>query len=214
MTRLRLDADRFDPVLRRAYDDIEYSVAAAMSDVEAGLKDELREQIVAAGMSSRLAKTWRGKRFPEGRPSINATAFVWSRAADIVDAFDKGVPIVARQRKYLAIPTPDAGVRQTSERGRRLTPAIWEAETGVALRFVPRGNHALLVTDGFYVRQPARWRRRKGFAPMRNGEPSGKRAAVIFVLVPQVGPRKRFDVDGAANRWAGRVDGLIARHWL
>jgi hypothetical protein len=211
--RITLKTDDFATVLKRAYDDGEVAVSKAMTDVQTGLKDELREQVVSAGMGARLAKTWRGKRFPEGRPSINSAAYVWSRAPDIVDAFERGVPIIARNRRFLAVPTKDAGVSHTSVKNKRLTPAIWETETGVKLRFVPRGSHALLVTDASYVRQPARWRRRKSFKPIRTPLSGGRRFRVIFVLVPLVRPGKRFDVEGAGNRWADRVDGLIAQHW-
>jgi hypothetical protein len=69
------------------------------------------------------------------------------------------------------------------------------------------------VTDASYVRQPARWRRRKSFKPIRTPVTGGRRFLVIFVLVPIVRPGKRFDVEGAGNRWADRVDGLIAQHW-
>lgn len=97
-------------------------------------------------------------------------------------------------------------------KNKRLIPAIWETEAGVKLRFVPRGAHALLVTDASNVRQPARWRRRKSFKPVRTALTGGRRFLVIFVLVPIMRPGKRFDVEGAGNRWADRVDGLIAQH--
>lgn len=200
-------------VLKRAYDDTQMSVSEAMNEVQAGLKDDLRGQVVGAGMGQRLAKTWRGTRYPEGRPSINSVAYVWSRAPDIVDAFERGVPIVARNRRFLAVPTKEAGVSHTTVKNKRLTPAIWETETGVKLRFVPRGSHALLVTEASYVRQPARWRRRKSFKPVRTPLSGGRRFVVIFVLLPMVNPRKRLDVEGAGNRWADRVGGIIAAHW-
>jgi hypothetical protein len=211
--RFSFTADDPRGVLKRAYDDTEQAVSAAMSDVQVGLKDELREQVVEAGMGARLSKTWRGKRFPESRPSINAAAYMWTRAPDIVDAFERGVPIVARNRRFLAVPTRDAGVSHTTVKNKRLTPAIWEAETGVKLRFVLRGSHALLVTDASYVRQPTRWRRRKSFKPIRTPLIGGRRFLVIFVLVPMVRPGKRFDVEGAGNRWADRISALIAQHW-
>lgn len=200
-------------VFKTAYDDAAKAVAAAMDDVQTGLKDELRQQVMSSGLGARLAKTWRGKRFPEARPSINSAAYVWSRAPDIVDAFERGVPIVARNRRFLAVPTKEAGVSHTTVKNRRLTPAVWETETGVKLRFVPRSGHALLVTDASYVRQPARWRRRKKFAPIRSPLSGGQRFVVVFVLVPLVKPGKRLDVEGAGDRWADRVSGLIAQHW-
>jgi hypothetical protein len=211
--RFSFKADDPAAVLKRAFDDTEKAVSEAMDEVQAGLKDELRGQVAAAGMGQRLANTWRGKRYPEGRPSMNSAAYVWTRAPDIVEAFERGVPILARNKRYLAIPTKDAGVAHTTVRNKRLTPAIWEAETGVKLKFVPRSGHALLVTDANYVRQPSRWRRRKSFKPIRAPLSGGRRYLVIFVLVPMVNPRKRFDVEGAGERWADRVSGLIAAHW-
>jgi len=211
--RFSFKADDTAAVLKRAFDDTEKAVSEAMDEVQAGLKDELRGQVVAAGMGQRLANTWRGRRYPEGRPSMNSAAYVWTRAPDIVNAFERGVPIVARNKRYLAVPTRDAGVSHTTVKNKRLTPAIWETETGVKLRFVPRGGHALLVTDASYVRQPSRWRRRKSFRPIRMPLTGGRRYLVIFVLVPIVDPRKRFDVEGAGERWADRVGGLIAAHW-
>lgn len=211
--RFSLKADDLGAVLKRTYDDGQVAVSEAMNEVQAGLKDELRGQVVGAGMGQRLAKTWRGKRYPESGASIDAVAYVWSRAPDIVDAFERGVPIIARNRRFLAVPTKDAGVSHTTVKNKRLTPANWETETGVKLRFVPRGSHALLVTDASYVRQPARWRRRKSFKPIRTPLSSGRRFLVIFVLLPMVNPRKRLDVEGAGNRWADRVSGIIAAHW-
>jgi len=213
MMRLTFKAEELKGLLKPAYDDTEKAVAEAMDDVQAGLKDELRQQVMGAGLGARLAKTWRGKRFPETRPSINSAAYVWSRAPYIVDAFERGVPIVARNRRYLAIPTRDAGVRHTTVKNRRLTPAIWETETGVKLRFIARAGYALLVTDASYARQPARWRRRKSFKAISAPLTGGRKFLVIFLLVPLVNPRKRFDVEGAGNRWADRVSGLIATHW-
>lgn len=211
--RLCFKADDLSAVLKRAHDDGEIAVSAAMNEVQVGLKDELRGQVVSAGMGQRLAKTWRGKRFPESGASINSVAYVWSRAPDIVDAFERGSPIIARNRRFLAVPTRDAGVSHTTVKNKRLTPAIWETETGVKLRLIPRGGHALLVTDAYYACQPARLRRRKSFKPIRTPLTGGRKVLVIFVLVPMVNPGKRLDVEGAGNRWADRVGSIIASRW-
>jgi hypothetical protein len=42
---------------------------------------------------------------------------------------------------------------------------------------------------------------------------AGRQTIVVFILVPQVTLRKRLDVEGAGDRWADRVPGLIAQHW-
>jgi Family of unknown function (DUF6441) len=62
--RIVLKADGLGAVLKRAYDDGELAVSEAMNEIQAGLRDELRSQVASAGMGQRLAKTWRGKRFP------------------------------------------------------------------------------------------------------------------------------------------------------
>ncbi|ACL60596.1 DUF6441 family protein [Methylobacterium nodulans] len=196
------------------------SVTAGMRQVTDGLKEDLREDVRRAGLGQRLANTWRGRTFPSSGESVEAAAYVSSNAPKLIDAFDRGVTILAKGRKYLAIPTPDAGVRQVSARrakgstGNGLTPAAWERETGVKLRFVPTRTGGVLVADAFYRRQAARFQRRKSFQPIREAGPAaGRLFVVIFVLVRQAKLRKRLDIDTVAQAWAERVPGAIAANW-
>lgn len=187
---------------------IERAVTAAMRDAAQGLKDALRQDVVSAGLGERLSRTWRGKAFPETGESLEAAAFVWSRAPKIVDAFDRGAVIRSKRGFWLAIPTPAAGGRGIGSNGRsaRITPGGWERRTGMRLRFVyRRGKPSLLVADDVRIG-------RKGLAAP-NRRKRGQASSVIFLLVPQVSLRKRLDVEGAARLWAGRVPLLIARHW-
>ena len=73
--------------------DIERAVTSGMRDAADGLKQDLREDVVAAGLGERLSRTWRGKTFPEVGESAEAAAYVWSRAPKVVDAYDRGVVI-------------------------------------------------------------------------------------------------------------------------
>lgn len=220
---MRFSAKASDPAAALAGTErqIAVSVTAGMREVTDGLKQDLRADVVAAGLGQRLANTWRGVTFPRAGESTEAAAYVASNAPKIIDAFDRGVTIVAQGRKYLAIPTPDAGVRQISRRrasgstGNMLTPATWERETGVKLRFVPSRSGGVLVADGFFRRQAARYQRRKSFRPIREAGPvQGRTFVVIFVLVRQVKLRKRLDLDATAQRWAERVPGAIAANWV
>lgn len=88
---------------------IERAVTSGMRDAADGLKQDLREDVVAAGLGERLSRTWRGKIFPEVGESAEAAAYVWSRAPKIVDAFDRGVVIRSASGLFLAIPTAAAG---------------------------------------------------------------------------------------------------------
>jgi hypothetical protein len=166
----------------------------------------------------RLANTWRGKRYPQSGQSADAVAFVWSKAPDIIDAFERGVTIHSSQGFWLAIPTPAAGATGLDASGvkKKVTPGAWERRTGMRLRFVyRRGQPSLLVADDARLTKGglARSRVRK----TKTGSPyipiTGRQSIVVFILVPQVTLRKRLDVEGAAERWGDRVAGLIAAHW-
>lgn len=190
--------------------DIARSVTAAMRQVTEGLKSDLRADVVDSGLGQRLANTWRGKTFPESGASIEAAAFVWSKAPNIVDAFDRGVTIRSRDGFWLAIPTPAAGKTGLTATGarKRITPGGFERRTGMRLRFVyRRARPSLLVAD------EARMTRRGLAAKSRSKSGRGQVTAIIFLLVPQVTLRKRLDVEATATRWSARVPGLIASHW-
>lgn len=196
------------------------SVTAGMKQVTEGLKQDLRDDVTSSGLGQRLANTWRGQTFPKTGESVDAAAYVSTNAPKLIDAFDRGATIVASGRKYLAIPTPEAGVRQISKRRTKgstdntLSPASWERETGVKLRFIPTRTGGVLVADAFYRRQARRYQGRKSFRAIRESGPDkGRKFVVIFVLVKQVKLRKRFDIDATAKRWADRIPSAIASNW-
>lgn len=188
--------------------DIERAVTSGMRDAADGLKQDLREDVAAAGLGERLSRTWRGKTFPEVGESTEAAAYVWSRAPKIVDAFDRGVVIRSARGLFLAIPTAAAGKNGRSAAGsrERVTPEGWQRRTGLKLRFVyRRGRPSLLVADDARINT-------RGLAA-RNRRKTGQASVIVFILVPQVALKKRLDVESAAKRQAARVPSLIARHW-
>ncbi|MCA4910382.1 MAG: hypothetical protein ING72_08570 [Methylobacterium sp.] len=193
--------------------DIERAVTSGMRDAADGLKQDLRENVVAAGLGERLSRTWRGKTFPEVGKSAEAAAYVWSRAPKIVDAFDRGVVIRSARGLFLAIPTAAAGKSGRSAAGSRekITPEGWRRRTGLKLRFVyRRGRPSLLVADDARINM-------RGLAA-RNRRKTGKSqtnlaSVIVFILVPQVALKKRLDVESAAKRQAARVPSLIAGYF-
>lgn len=200
------------PDLRRTFAgterEIERAVTRGMRDAADGLKADLRQDVVAAGLGERLARTWRGRVFPEIRESLEAAAFVWSRAPKIVDAFARGVVIRSTRGVFLAIPTEAAGrFGRNATGGRaRITPNDWERRTGLKLRFVyRRGRPSLLVAENARVNK-------RGLAAA-NRRKTGQASAIVFLLVPQIALKKRLDVESTAKRQAARVPSLIARHW-
>ena len=208
----------FPKIAEEISDDIERVCTEAMGDVAQGLKSDWRQQIVDAGLGKRLANTVRAKRYPESGFSANAAAFVWTKAPKIVEAHNRGATIVpVHGGKYLAWPTPDAGVKHTSGiKHSRITPALWERETGVRLQFIKPKNsrYAFLVSKGRYRRQAVRYQRRKGFRPIKEGTlPGEPKTIVIFILAPVVTLPKRLDIESLGEHWAGEVDVALSRRW-
>jgi hypothetical protein len=214
--RFNLAMDDLKSELNRAVEDVEQAVTGAMNDVSDGLKTELREQVTSSGLGQRLANTWRGKRFPEAQPSMNSAAYVWSKAPDIIDAYERGPTIVpVNGRKYLAIPTANCPPRRRGggfgAKGRKASPFEVETIFNQDLKFARAANGRLIA---FIEAVGARSKR--GFrpgTPKRLAQGCAVVAVVMFILVPAVRVRKRLDVEGAANSWADRVPSLIAQHW-
>ena len=177
-----------------------------------GLKGSLRKQVVAAGLGVRLSRTWRVRTYPNR--GYNAASLVWSKAPQIIRAFDKGAVIKGRGGNWLAIPTPAAPKRGVG--GKRLTPANFPEGRFGKLRMVRRsGRLALLVVDG--VRVSAKTgrvgRQAKGGGRNKSGSfKQGIATVAMFVLVPQVKLRKRLDIERAVRRWTGRLPDLVAQH--
>jgi len=188
----------------------EKAVTGGVRQATDGMKLELRGQITGAGLGQKLGNTWRGQVYPKGGLSINAAGYVWSKAPTIVRAFGSGAVIRSSRGFYLAIPTAAAG---KSAMGKRITPGLWEQAHGQRLRFVyRRGGASLLVADNMR----AKTGKCGGFAAasasaLRTGR--GLTTVPIFILVPQVTLRKRFDIDSVANKWIGLLPNMVVQNW-
>jgi hypothetical protein len=148
--------------------------------------------------------------FPQGQASINAAGFVFSKAPNIVGAYARGAIIKSSKGTFLAIPTPAAGKYAM---GKKITPGLWEQAHGQRLRFVyRRGAVSLLVADNMRARTGKRGGFSKASATaMRTGR--GLTTAIMFLLVPQVTLKKRFDVESAERKWNDALPRLIIQNW-
>jgi hypothetical protein len=189
--------------------DIERAVAAGTRDAGRGLRTELRRQVTSAGLGQRLANSWRDKHYPNQR--LDAASLVYTKAPQIIRAFDEGAVIRSKRGRFLAIPTENAPRKGTD--GRRIKPSTFPEHRFGPLRFVPRASGpSLLVVDGVrasFSRQTGELRgfRRATDRARRSGQ--GLTTVVMFLLVPQVKLRKRLDVARAAERWSGQLPALI-----
>jgi hypothetical protein len=189
--------------------DIERAVVSGTRQAGQGLKTELRRQVASVGLGQRLANSWRDKHYPNQK--LDAASLVYTKAPQIVRAFDEGTLIRSRRGRFLAIPTENAPRKGTN--GRRISPSTFPEHRLGPLRFVPRqSGPSLLVVDGLrasHSRQTGQLRgfRRATDRARRSGQ--GLTTVVMFLLVPQVRLRKRLDVAGAAERWSAALPALI-----
>jgi hypothetical protein len=136
---------------------------------------------------------------------------VYTKAPQIVRAFDEGAVIRSRRGRFLAIPTENAPRKGTD--GRRISPSTFPEHRFGPLRFVPRPTGpSFLVVDGLRAslsRQTGQLRgfRRATERARRSGQ--GLTTVVMFLLVPQVKLRKRLDVGRAAEHWSAQLPALI-----
>ena len=124
------------------------AVEAGVGDAGEGLKQDLRKQVLTAGLGVRLARAWRSRTYPN--KGIDAASLVWSKAPHIVRVFDEGTVTKSRNGFWLAIPTPAAPKRGVG--GKRINPSNFPEHRFGPLRFVyRRGRPSLLVVDGVRV---------------------------------------------------------------
>ncbi|MFZ4410572.1 MAG: DUF6441 family protein [Paracraurococcus sp.] len=195
---------------------------------------ELRAQARSAGFTDRgraVANAWRLSLYPPpatAQRTLRHAALVWTNAPKLVDAFDRGLPVVARGGRYLAFPTPynaAGGRRGASARGGlRVTPAQMQAARHEAFVIRSKSNPSvrlwcLRVRAATGIARRAR-RLRLFVGPnaeILTGRHRGQQRRArevlaqgfvpMFFLLRQVSLRKRLDV-AAVRR---RAPGILAR---
>jgi hypothetical protein len=188
---------------------LERAVASGTREAGRVLKTEFRRQVAGAGLGQRLANSWRDKHYPNQR--LDAASLVYTKAPQIIRAFDEGAVIRSKRGRFLAIPTENAPRKGTD--GKRISPSTFPEHRFGPLRFVPRpSGPSLLVVDGLrasFSRQTGELRgfRRATERARRSGQ--GLTTVVMFLLVPQVKLRKRLDVARAAEHWSAQLPALI-----
>ena len=189
--------------------DIERAVAAGTREAGRGLRTELRRQVTSAGLGQKLANAWRDRHYPNQK--LDAASLVYTKAPQIIRAFDEGAIIRGRRGRFLAIPTENAPRKGTD--GRRISPSTFPEHRFGPLRFVPRPNGpSLLVVDGLRASFSRKTGELRGFrqAPDRARQSGqGLTTVVMFLVVPQAKLSKRLDVARAAERWSTQLPALI-----
>ena len=195
--------------MRAELRDIERAAAAGTREAGRGLKTELRRQVTSAGLGQRLARTWRDRHYPNQR--LDAASLVYTKAPQIIRAFDEGAVIRSKSGLWLAIPTPNAPRRGVG--GKRINPSHFPEHRFGPLRFVyRRSGPSLLVAEDLRASVSRKTGGLRGFRranerARRTGR--GVATVVMFLMVPQVRLPKRLDVARAAERWLAKLPALV-----
>jgi len=194
------------------------AAAEGVADATASLEQTLRRQVVGAGLGQRLAGTWRSQIFPP--TATKAAGEVWTMAPLIIQGFDEGPTIVARNgSRWLAIPTASVPPRSWGSKApgghprRLMTPVEVEAAFNRDLRMIqpPGSPVAYLIMDQLVTARSGRGFRQATSRRLAQGRSAG--AVLMFVLVPQVTLSKRLDIAGAVAAAEAEFVGLIERRF-
>jgi len=219
--------------LKAEADKLGKAVAAAVQEATTALKNDLARDVEAAGLGSRLSRTWRA-RFYRNR-GIDAAGLVYSKAAPIIEFFDGDGAVRPKRGRYLTIPT--GFNRKGGRRGADVLVTAKELAATPGLGFVARSKEGALlwwmrVAKAVRVRETEKNGVRR-FRPVRSGGRSlvdvfvgDKRirskkrrvlaaqygAVPMFVLVESVPRTKRLQVAYLAQKARGDMIASLARN--
>ena len=161
--------------------------------------------MTSAGLGQRLANSWRDRHYPNQK--LDAASLVYTKAPQIIRAFDAGAVIRSRRGRFLAIPTENAPRKGTD--GRRISASTFPEHRFGPLRLIPRqSGPSLLVVDGLRASLQQTNRRAQRFSARHRAGPAertGSDDSGDVSARTAGGVQASFDFRGAKNTAAGRM---------
>ncbi len=187
----------------------ETAVTEGVRKVSNEIRDDLRTQVVSAGLGVPMSRTWKVAFYPKGRKSIKAAGLIYPDMPKVIRAFTSGEPIRTKHGSFLAVPTPAAPKKGVG--GKRISPSNFPEHSLGKLVFVyrPRGV-SLLVVENLKAGSTGKFRKAPDSA-RRSGR--GLTTVVMFFLVPQVRLRKRLDLAAVADKHTPDLPQAILDAW-
>lgn len=210
---------QFGELMRRKAEEIAKAAALGARQAAPAIRQELRAVIGGAGFGSKWQQTLRVNVYPQQpqQRSSDVALFVYHKIP-YSRVFAEGATI--HGSPYLWVPLPTAPLRVG---GRRVTAGNFRQLVGAPLISIP-GSHRPLL--GAVIRTNAPLRKGRFTATQfRTGRRAQVRGAFakrqgsfatqlvpLFVGVPNVTLRKRFDLDPALRRGADELANAIRRN--
>lgn len=189
------------------------SITESIEEVSGKILSELRAETSGA-LGTRVANAWRRKRYPQGRDSMAAAGWIYTKAPNIISAFAQSQLIRSNKGMWLAIPGPGCPVRVGRKKP---TPAMIEAMYRRPLEFVYRpGKPALLVmrdVTASYSRRTGQLRGFRNLSEKRRAAGRGGASIIMFFLVPAVRTRRLIDIDSKISAAETELPAIMVRNW-
>jgi len=182
----------------------EKDVQSAITQATNGLKQELRQQVVSAGLGKRLSNTWRSAVNPKGRNSINAAGSVWTIAREIIDSNSKGSAIRGKNGNWIVIPLEAAG---KIKRGKDMLKNYQAKHGKLIFVYGKNGKNSYLVAENMRSRKG----KRGGFT--RASDKAISKGAIatvpVFLVIPQAKMKKRLNPNAAFEKWTCNLSSYL-----
>lgn len=217
---------RLDDVIDAQAAELSDHLRRAVATSASRLRDELRDQVRAAGLGRGLEKAWREVVYPQRRVrTFRPAGLVYSNATLLHEVFDEGATVVARRSKYLVIPTK-AGERlglgevRSSRKGGSIPGRATRRYADLGA-FADRIGAEVVSASKARNAPPELGRRHRGggsrivLTGARGGDLTavlhrrGAQPVVVAVLKPSVRIARRTDIAGAARRAEATLASLI-----
>jgi len=224
MLRVRIDGD-LRKAMREEANQLRLDAEQAIVRVATSVRNELRAQALSARLGRGVSNAWRMRLY---RNRGGPAALVYSRAPNIVAAFDEGATIRAKSGRYLAIATGFNRVGGRRGAALLITPEemartrgtfVQTSKGGTKLWFLPiqrasrvsqkTGFKRTGVVDAFIT--VGGQQQRRALSAQRRKLAVKYGAIPMFVLKRQVKLGKRLNVELAAERAAQLLEAEMAR---
>jgi hypothetical protein len=199
MLRPAVEGPDFGPVIDDRLSDVAAIMTQSMREATMETKQGWRDQVIAAGLGSRLANTIRSEVYPKSRNALNPAGWIYTKAPKIIDAFSRGATIrPINGAKYLWIPTKNVP-RRMYRGARRMSPE--EVELHFNAEFIIRPGKGgsleafLPVVRALSIKRPGFRRSTK----RRSAQGREADLVLMFILRRTVRLPKSLDLQELAN---------------
>lgn len=206
--KIQLDIDGdLEKIMKDVSRNIGLGTTLAVRGSAESLKSKMRAQVLGAGLGRGLASSIQSDHYPERGFSYDPVSFVRLKADEVLQSFEHGSVIRARNGMWLAIPTREAGRRAGKL---KMSPDAWQKMTKRRLTFVhPKGSkNAFLVAEDVRISKRGMIKGHNG-RRRRDGILTGAQSVKMFILIRQAKMPKKLDlardVRSAGNEFPGRI---------